>query len=123
MGPQDLWRPPIRPSVSFIRHLFRAEAIPIALMTMMRARLEPEAQPTNRKGVAPFPSHETRSIFYKGHRKMETTVWGGRLWTRFCNMFSESSTGRWAELQLPCCPRKQGEFPENMLQNLFLHNL
>ena len=51
------------------------------------------------------------------------TVWGGRLSKRFCNMFSESSTGRWAELQLPCCPRKQGEFPENMLQNLFLHNL
>ena len=41
---------------------------------------------------------------------------------RFCDMFSESSTGSWAELQLPCCPSKQGELPENMLQNL-LHNL
>ena len=37
---------------------------------------------------------------------------------RFCNMFSESSTGSWAELQLPCCPSKQRELPENMLQNL-----
>ena len=37
-------------------------------------------------------------------------------------MFSQSSTGSWAELQLPCCPSKKGELPENMLQNL-LHNL
>ena len=36
-------------------------------------------------------------------------------------MFSESSTGSCAELQLPCCPIKQGELPENMLQNLFLN--
>ena len=50
------------------------------------------------------------------------TEWGGRLRKRFCNMFSESSTGSWAELQLPCCPRKQGELQENMLQNL-LHSL
>ena len=49
----------------------------------------------------------------------QTTGWGGRLRKRFCNMFSESSTGNWAELQLPCCPSKQGELPENMLQNLF----
>ena len=48
------------------------------------------------------------------------SVWGGRLRKRFCNMFSESSTGSWAELQLPCCPSKQGELQENMLQNLFL---
>ena len=41
-----------------------------------------------------------------------TTVWGGRLRKRFCNMFSESSTGSWAELQLPCCPSKQGELPK-----------
>ena len=33
------------------------------------------------------------------------TVWGSRSRKRFCNMFSESSTGSWAELQLPCCPR------------------
>ena len=51
-----------------------------------------------------------------------STVWGGRLCERFCNMFSESSTGSWAELQLLCFPSKQGELPENMLQNL-LHNL
>ena len=37
-------------------------------------------------------------------------------------MFLESSTGRWAVLQLPCCPSKQGERSENILQNLF-HNL
>ena len=36
-------------------------------------------------------------------------------------MFSESSTGSWAELQLPCYPGKQGELPENMLQNLLLN--
>ena len=50
-----------------------------------------------------------------------TTVWGGRLRKRFCNMFSESSTGSWAELHLPCRPSKQGELPENMLQNLLLN--
>ena len=37
-------------------------------------------------------------------------------------MISESSTGNWAEVQLPCCTNKQGELPENMLQHL-LHNL
>ena len=36
-------------------------------------------------------------------------------------MFSESSTGRWAVLQLTCCPRNQGKLSENILQNLF-HN-
>ena len=50
-----------------------------------------------------------------------TTVWGGRLRKRFCKIFSESSTGSWADLQLPCCPSKQGELPENMLQNLLLN--
>ena len=40
---------------------------------------------------------------------------------RFCNIFLESSTGSWAELQLPCCPSKQGELPENMLRNLLLN--
>ena len=52
----------------------------------------------------------------------DDTVWGGRLRKRFCNMFSESSTGSWAELQMPCCPSKKEELPENTLQNL-LHNL
>ena len=37
-------------------------------------------------------------------------------------MISVSSTGCWAVLQLPCCPSKQGELPEKMLQNL-LHKL
>ena len=37
---------------------------------------------------------------------------------RFCKMFSESSPGCWAVLQLPCCPSKQGELSENLLQNL-----
>ena len=32
--------------------------------------------------------------------------------------FSESSSGCWAILQLPCCPSKQGELLENILQNL-----
>ena len=36
---------------------------------------------------------------------------------RFCKMFSESFTGSWAELQLPCCPSKQGELLENILQS------
>ena len=34
-------------------------------------------------------------------------------------MFSESSTGCWAVLQLPCCPSKQRELSENILHNLF----
>ena len=38
-------------------------------------------------------------------------------------MFSESSTGRWVVLQLLCCPSKQGKLSENILQNLFFHNL
>ena len=58
-----------------------------------------------------------------GNRLTYCTVWGGRLRKRFCNMFSESSTGSWAELQLAGCPSKQGELPENMLQNLLLNLL
>ena len=46
------------------------------------------------------------------------TGWGGHLFRRFCNMSSESSTGYWAVLQLPCCPSKKGELSENLLQNL-----
>ena len=49
------------------------------------------------------------------------TVCGGRLSKRFRNLFSESSTGSWSEQQLPCCPSKQGELPESMLQNLLLN--
>ena len=50
-----------------------------------------------------------------------STVWGGRLRKRFCNMFSESSTGSWDELQLPSCPSKQGELSDYTLQNLLLN--
>ena len=40
------------------------------------------------------------------------------MFRRFCKLFSESSTGRWAILQLPCCPSRQGEILEKILQNL-----
>ena len=36
-------------------------------------------------------------------------------------MFSKSSTGSWAELQLPCSPSKKWELPEITLLNLFLN--
>ena len=36
----------------------------------------------------------------------------------FCNMFSESSTDSWAELQLPCSLSNEGELPKNMFQYL-----
>ena len=57
-------------------------------------------------------TERTRHSQYRVGRQVEET----------CNMFSESSTGSWAEMQLPCCPSKQEELIENMLQNL-LHNL
>ena len=51
--------------------------------------------------------------------------WDGKLQSgarvRLCKMFSESSTGHWAVLRLPCCPSKQGNLSENILQNIF-HN-
>ena len=34
-------------------------------------------------------------------------------------MFSVSTTGSWAELQLSCSLSKEGELSEDMLQNLF----
>ena len=46
------------------------------------------------------------------------TGWGGHLFRMFCKLFSESSTGRWVILQLPCCPSKKGELLEHILQNL-----
>ena len=52
---------------------------------------------------------------------MYGTGWGGRLGKRFYNMCSEISTGSWAELQLPGYPSRQGELPDNMLQNLLLN--
>ena len=36
-------------------------------------------------------------------------------------MFSASSPSHWAVLQLPCCPSKQRELSEHILQNLFLN--
>ena len=36
------------------------------------------------------------------------TVWGGKLWGRFCEIFSESSTSRWAVLHLSCYRSRQG---------------
>ena len=73
-------------------------------------------------GIVRFPASGV--VLTPGTLKVShsATVWGGRLRKTFCNMFSESSTGSWAELQLPCCPSMQGELPENMLQNLS-HNL
>ena len=56
----------------------------------------------------------------RGRMKLYTVL-GGRLGKRCCNMFSESSTGSWAELQLPCCLSKQWTLPENMKQNLLLN--
>ena len=44
-----------------------------------------------------------------------STESAARLLKRFCNMFFESSTARWAVLQLPCCLGKQGELSENSL--------
>ena len=41
-------------------------------------------------------------------RVQSLTIWVGNSFRRFCNMFSESSTGCWAVLQLPCCPSKPG---------------
>ena len=38
---------------------------------------------------------------------------------RSCKMFSESSTGCWAVLQMPCYLSKQGELSDSILQNLF----
>ena len=46
------------------------------------------------------------------------TGWGGHLFRRFCKQISGSSPGRYAVLQLPCGPSKQGELSENLLQNL-----
>ena len=40
------------------------------------------------------------------------------MFRRFCLLFLKSSPGCWAVLQLPCCPSKQGEPLENILQNL-----
>ena len=37
----------------------------------------------------------------------------------FCNIFSESSTGSWAELQLPYCPSMQGNFQKTCYKTYF----
>ena len=56
--------------------------------------------------------------FYDSSFSVGYTVWGGNMFRRCCKMFSGSSTGRWAVLQLSCCPRKQGGLSENILKNL-----
>ena len=43
------------------------------------------------------------------------------MWKRFCNMFSEKSTGSWAELQLTCCPSEQGEPSSTCRPRLYLN--
>ena len=53
-----------------------------------------------------WPNLETELLMHYVLMSSEDTVWGGRLRKIFCNMFSESSTGSWAEVQLPCCPSK-----------------
>ena len=62
------------------------------------------------KGFGLYPLALPRPFLYTGLFIMS--------WERFCKMFSESSLGRWAVPQLPCCPSKQGELSENILQNL-----
>ena len=47
-----------------------------------------------------------------------STGWGGHLFWRVCKLFFESSPGRVAVLQLPCCPSKEGGLSENLLHNL-----
>ena len=47
---------------------------------------------------------------------------GSNLWERFCKTFSQNSTGRWALLQLPCCPSSskqvRGTFTKTFYKNL-----
>ena len=63
--------------------------------------------------ITPVPNFNVefglQSVRHFCHLQASTTVWDARLWKRFCEMFSESSTGRWAVLQLLCYPSKQGE--------------
>ena len=47
------------------------------------------------------------SVIWLHTHKHVQSGWGVRLWNRFCKMFSESSTDRWAVLQLQCCLSKQ----------------
>ena len=45
------------------------------------------------------PAEGTRAgLGYKSTFSKKSTVWGGSMLKRFCKMFSESSTGRWAVL-------------------------
>ena len=69
------------------------------------------------------PSHGPPSPWTEWTSRLVTMMYslGRRLRKMFCNMFSRSFTDHWAELQLPCCPSKQGGFPENILQNIFLN--
>ena len=79
----------------------------------------------------PPPQVSRRDVLLQGRRQWQerekrvhtsladsSTGWGDHLFRRFCKPFSGSSPGCWAVLQLPCCPSKQGELLENILQNL-----
>ena len=46
--------------------------------------------------------------------RTQQSGWGGNLFQRFCAIFSGSSTGCPAVLQLPCCQSRQGELSENI---------
>ena len=78
----------------------------------------------------PPPQVSRRDVLLQGRRQwqerereggftlhLQTLLLGGAT-TWFCKPFSGSSPGCWAVLQLPCCPSKQGELLENILQNL-----
>ena len=53
------------------------------------------------------------------NHESDISVWGVSLLIRLCKMFSESFLGCQAVLQLTCCPSRQGELSENILQSLF----
>ena len=52
---------------------------------------------------------------YRRHSLRRITLSAIRMFPRFCKMFSESST---VVTQLPCCPGKQVQLSENLLQTL-----
>ena len=101
--------------IAFLRKNTESQRdVPVSVGLFLRPRRNTLGKPwtvqPGRTAFCPDPMFVTISDNH-------STVWGGRL----RNRFSESSPGRWAELQLPCCPSKQEELPENMLQNLLLN--
>ena len=90
--------------------------------TPMREREREREQQVHYSSLLATNTKKSDSARSVRHRPFLCTVWGGRFWKRFCNMFSESSTGSWAELQLPRCPSKQVRLQENKSQHL-LDNL